>query len=82
MARAHYYAERVSDDFVSLAISAAELKAIEGVLSSLSSGELQGYPVSVEVATAEHPVFQYAVGRFKLNYTISRKYLEVNSIMA
>jgi hypothetical protein len=80
--RAYYFKPRAEADLDDLR-AYDDLEMIHEAVKGLAAGEKQGYEVPLQspFLGAKEILHQYEVGRYKLNYTLTKKELIVQSVM-
>jgi len=81
--RTYYYKLRAEADLKDLDALDDDLDMINEAVRALAADEIQGYgvPLQSPFLRPKEILHQYHVGRYKLNYTLTEKELNVVSVM-
>jgi hypothetical protein len=81
--RRRYYKPRAEEDLADLNASDPDLAMIDTAVRALAAGRKSGYPVPLQspFLSANKRLYQYQAGRYKLNYTLTKTELTVESVM-
>lgn len=80
--RAYYYKPKAEENLANLN-ACDDIDQINNAVKALAAGKKNGYmvPLQSPYLNKNQILYQYAVGRYKLNYTLTEKELNVESVM-
>jgi hypothetical protein len=80
--RAYYYKPKAEENLSDLN-ALEDIDQINDAVKALAAGETKGYvvPLQSPFLKKDQILYQYQVGRYKLNYTLTKKELNVESVM-
>ena len=80
--REYYYKPKAEENLAGLK-ALDDVDTINDAVKALAAGKKRGYliPLQSPFLKKNQILYQYVVGRYKLNYTLTRKELNVESVM-
>lgn len=80
--RSYDYTPRAGEDLADLD-ALNDIGTINDAVKELAAGKKSGYviPLQSPFLAADEVLYRYQVGRYKLNYTLTKSHLSVRSVM-
>lgn len=80
--RTYHYKPEAQDNLADLR-ALADIDTINAAVKELANGTKSGYliPLQSPFLSAKKKLYRYDVGRYKLNYTLTKRELQVESVM-